>query len=80
VRYLPALPVTSSSTVEEIAQACWDALEPGLRAYPDLWLWSYKHWRYKPVGAAGERYPFYANTHEEFQDLIVKQGFFSEKI
>ena len=73
VRYLPALPVRDSSTVEEIAQACWDALEPGLRAHPELWLWSYKHWRYKPEGSDGTEYPFYANTHEEFQRLIAEK-------
>jgi len=71
VRYLPELPVTPSSTPQEIAQACWDALEPGLHAHPELWLWSYKHWRYRPSGADGDAYPFYANEHEEFQRLIA---------
>jgi Kdo2-lipid IVA lauroyltransferase/acyltransferase len=75
VRYLPELSVTPASTVEEIAQACWDALEPSLHEHPELWLWSYKHWRYRPEGSAGEGYPFYANTHEEYQELLAKQGF-----
>lgn len=78
VRYLPALPVTPESTVEELAQACWDALEAGLREHPELWLWSYKHWRYRPAdskGKAHEGYPFYANTNEEYQELLAAQGF-----
>ena len=70
VRYLPELTVTSQSTVEEITQACWDALEPSLHDHPELWLWSYKHWRYRPEGSLGNGYPFYANTNEEFQRLI----------
>jgi lauroyl/myristoyl acyltransferase len=70
VRYLPELPVNPSSTVDEIAQECRDALEPGLRAHPELWLWSYKHWRYRPEGSAGEGYPFYANTDAGFQKLL----------
>jgi lauroyl/myristoyl acyltransferase len=78
VRYLPALPITDVSTVGEIAQACWNALEPGLRAHPELWLWSYKHWRYKPTGAAGEGYPFYANTNEEFEKLLAAPGVVAE--
>jgi lauroyl/myristoyl acyltransferase len=75
VRYLPELKVTAASTVEEIAQACWDALEPGLHTHPELWLWSYKHWRYKPEGEAGNGYPFYANTLDSYQELLAKQGF-----
>jgi lauroyl/myristoyl acyltransferase len=70
VHYLPELTVTSQSTVEEITQACWDALEPSLHDHPELWLWSYKHWRYRPEGSLGNGYPFYANTNEEFQRLI----------
>ncbi len=73
VRYLTALNVTSESTIEQIAQACWDALEPDLYKHPELWLWSYKHWRYRPEGAAGEGYPFYANTHEEYQELLAER-------
>ena len=71
VRYLPELPVSKESTTAEITQACWDALEPGLRAHPELWLWSYKHWRYRPEGKEGEAYPFYANLNGEFQELLA---------
>ena len=74
VRYLPELPVTSETTPEQIAQACWDALEPGLHAHPELWLWSYKHWRYRPKEDAGKAYPFYAGEYGPFQELIEKRG------
>lgn len=74
VRYLPALPVTPESSVETLAQSCWDALEPGLHLHPELWLWSYKHWRYRPEGAEGKGYPFYANRNEEYQKLLFGAG------
>lgn len=74
VRYLPQLNLGPESSVGEIAQACWDALEPGLHAHPELWLWSYKHWRYKPKGPAGEGYPFYAGEYEPYEELIEKMG------
>jgi Kdo2-lipid IVA lauroyltransferase/acyltransferase len=75
VRYLPEIAVSPEATTEEIAQACWDALEPHLVEYPELWLWSYKHWRYKPEGAKGEGYPFYASRDSAYQQLLQKQGF-----
>lgn len=75
LRYLPEIPITETTTPAEIAQACWDALEPGLREHPELWLWSYKHWRYRPEGTQGEEYPFYASCHEGYQELLRAQGF-----
>ena len=79
VRYLPELPITPASSVEEIAQACWDALEPGLHDHPELWLWSYKHWRYRPEGPQGEGYPFYASPLPSYQELLVASGLASAK-
>ncbi len=77
VRYLPELPVPPGSGVEEIAQACWNALEPGLQAHPELWLWSYKHWRYRPQGVPAESYPFYASADDDYQELLRTSGFVS---
>lgn len=74
VRYLPELPVTPETTTEQIAQACWDALEPHLYEHPELWLWSYKHWRYRPEEAESEGYPFYASTNSAYQQLLVSAG------
>ncbi len=70
VRYLPELSIPAGSNPGEIAQACWDALEPGLHKHPELWLWSYKHWRYRPGGVQGKGYPFYAGEYGPFQELI----------
>ena len=74
LRYLPEIPITETTTPAQIAQACWDALEPGLHAQPELWLWSYKHWRYRPEGPQGEGYPFYASTNPAYQELLIASG------
>ena len=80
VRYLSELLITPESTAEELAQACWDALESHLHLYPELWLWSYKHWRYKPSGTAGDGYPFYAGEYEPYQKLLETQAVVPKKI
>jgi lauroyl/myristoyl acyltransferase len=53
----------------ELAQKCWNVLEPGLREFPECWLWAYKHWRHKP-SANAERYPFYASNNPRFDALL----------
>ena len=72
-RYLPALSVNEKSTVESVAQACWNALEPSLWRHPEMWLWSYKHWRYRPSFEETESYPFYAHHLESFDTLVKTQ-------
>lgn len=60
---------------EEVAQRCWDVLEPSLREQPECWLWPYKHWRFKPADDASGRYPFYANVAKRFDKLLAgKRG------
>ena len=61
------------ATVEEITQRCWDALEPFVLQQPEYWLWSYKHWRFKPSSGDTARYPSYANPAKRFDKLIAKQ-------
>ncbi|MCX7868982.1 MAG: lysophospholipid acyltransferase family protein [Terrimicrobiaceae bacterium] len=56
----------------EIAQKTWDVLEPAIRAHPECWLWSYKHWRFRPEGA-DSRYPFYSNRAARFDTLWRSQ-------
>lgn len=62
------------ATPTEIAQRCWDALEPSLREQPECWLWPYKHWRFRPEGDASGRYPFYANVAKRFDKLLRKNA------
>lgn len=63
----PKLHLKPGATHQEIAQACWDAFEAVLRKNPAPWLWMYKHWRYKPSGAAN--YPFYAQESWAFDQI-----------
>ncbi len=55
-----------------ITQACWDFFEPVIRAQPELWLWNYKHWRYRPSDAAPEDYPFYARWSERLDEVMTE--------
>lgn len=60
---------TAGRSAQEIAQACWDAFEPVIRAQPSGWMWMYKHWRYLPADAPRDAYPDYANRSKKFDRL-----------
>ncbi|MEQ1851437.1 MAG: lysophospholipid acyltransferase family protein [Chthoniobacteraceae bacterium] len=62
------LEIPADATLTTIAQLCWDSYEPLIRANPGLWLWSYKHFRYRPAGSQ-TAYPFYANEWHAFDEL-----------
>ena len=60
--------IPETATTREFAQQCWDYFEPRLRENPGLWMWPYKHFRYKPRNA-DRPYPFYANESGAFEKL-----------
>ncbi len=66
----PPLVFAPDTGLAEMTQACWDFFEPFIRARPDLWLWNYKHWRYKPRDA-GREYPFYAHVSKKFERILA---------
>ena len=68
--YHKPLSYSKDATPEEVAQLCWDTLEPYVREHPEYWLWSYKHWRFKPSDRSDERYPFYANAAKRFDKKL----------
>ncbi len=70
---LQPLEIPADATPATVAQLCWDSYEPIIRARPELWLWAYKHFRYKPHGIAVP-YPFYANEWEAFDKLRAESG------
>lgn len=74
IRFLSPITITSESSVASITQACWDALESQIQRHPELWLWSYKHWRYRPSQGESDYYPFYANCYDRFDKLLEEQG------
>lgn len=72
--YHPPLEAPPDAQPAEIVQKCWDALEPSIREHPECWLWSYKHWRFRPSGDTSGRYPFYANPAKRFDKLLKKHA------
>jgi KDO2-lipid IV(A) lauroyltransferase len=66
----PLIANTSGMTLQQMAQACWDSVEPYVRKNPAPWLWMYKHWRYKPTHA-DRPYPFYAQSWRRFDNLLA---------
>ena len=70
--HLQPLELPADASDQQVAQACWDRLEPYIHQHPELWLWVYKHWRYRPRDADPERYPFYANQSASFERLLAE--------
>jgi lauroyl/myristoyl acyltransferase len=70
---LPAVESPAHATAQEIAQRCWEVFEPHLCAHPELYLWAYKHFRYRPKDA-GRDYPFYAHESGAFEKLLRATG------
>jgi len=68
--YQPPLTPPPEATHQQIAQACWDVMEPVIAKNPELWLWSYKQWRYKPSTAPEGQYPSYANASKRFDEIL----------
>lgn len=73
VRVNPAVEWPEGATLQEISQKCWDFFEPHIRARPEIWLWPYKHFRYKPRGTQ-KAYPHYSNESSKFEKLMRAQG------
>jgi len=65
----PPLDIQEGATGQEIAQMAWNFLEKVIREKPELWMWVYKHWRFKPKGAT-HRYPYYAHESGKFEKLV----------
>ncbi len=65
----PAIEWPAGASIQEISQRCWDALSPIVRARPESYLWPYKHFRYRPKGAA-RQYPDYSNESGKFDKLL----------
>ncbi len=71
--YASVIEMPTGLTAREIAQRCWDHFEPWLRRDPGLWMWPYKHFRFRPRGVE-KAYPFYANDSGAFEKLRKKEG------
>ena len=67
----PPLVFPSGASHQEIAQGCWDFFERFVRERPELWLWNYRHWRYRPREADRE-YPAYSAESGKFERVLVR--------
>jgi len=65
----PPLEIPEGSSGQQIAQIAWNFLEKLIREEPELWMWVYKHWRFRPKGAT-RPYPFYAHESGKFEKLV----------
>jgi KDO2-lipid IV(A) lauroyltransferase len=70
----PRLEFPAGASLQDMAQACWNQLEPVVRKNPAPWLWMYKHWRYRPAAAPERAYPFYANVSPEFERRLEESA------
>lgn len=58
---------------DQLVQRVWQVFEAEIRRRPELWMWMYKHWRYRPTDdPAG--YPAYANRSGAFTRLLQRSG------
>lgn len=62
----------AGATIQQITQGCWDFFEARVREQPELWLWNYRHWRYRPRNAARE-YPAYSAESGKFERALAGQ-------
>jgi len=73
------LDIPADATLSTVAQLCWDCYEPIIRAQPGLWLWPYKHFRYKPRDTTVP-FPFYANEWDAFDKLRAESAQASKRV
>ena len=67
----PPLRFSPGADRQRMAQECWNFYEPIIRAQPELWLWNYRHWRYRPKSAPAEAYPSYAHVSGKFDRALA---------
>lgn len=71
VVFHPPVEIPAGADRDQIAQCVWNGFEAMIRRRPSLWLWHYKHFRYRP-SAGGVEHPAYANVDPAFDELIAR--------
>lgn len=68
-RVMAQAPIETEEGGERLlCQKTWEVFESFIMERPELWLWPYKHFRYRPREAA-RRYPFYSSPNLVFEAL-----------
>jgi len=70
----PRLEVPSNASPQKITQCCWDVLEKLICERPELWLWNYKQWRFRPADADPDRYPSYSHVTPRFDRMLPQDA------
>jgi len=70
VQIFEAIKPGPEDDTQQLTQRVWDSFEKAIRAYPEGWLWMYKHWRYLPGTERDPAYPDYANRYEPFRKMV----------
>ena len=76
------LKLPEGSTPQEVTQLAWNFFEQRIRQKPELWMWMYKHWRFRPKGET-RPYPFYSHESGKFETLartLAGEAAFSKKL
>ncbi len=73
LRFFEPIPIEKGTTIPVATQQLWDFFEPHVRETPHLWMWAYKHWRYRPSETT-RAYPYYANVSRAFDKLLAQSG------
>ncbi len=72
--YHGRLSLPEEASGREISQACWDCAESVIKKHPELWLWNYKHWRFRPSWDDPKKYPSYSNPSKRFDAVLRDAG------
>jgi lauroyl/myristoyl acyltransferase len=70
VQIFEAIRPSPEDDTQVLTQRVWDHFEKAIRAYPEGWLWMYKHWRYLPSKERDPAYPAYANPYVGFRMMV----------
>jgi lauroyl/myristoyl acyltransferase len=62
---------SDSGNERHLVQRTWEVFEAAIRERPEMWLWAYKHFKYRPLSAR-RTYPFYAGHTPDF-DLMGQE-------
>lgn len=71
IRALAPIVIPEDGSINEAIQRGWDLLEETVTARPELYLWAYRHFRYRPSDAS-RTYPSYARTLPAFDALKME--------
>jgi lauroyl/myristoyl acyltransferase len=71
IKAMPPIDIPDDMSINEAVQCGWDLLERTVTSRPDLYLWAYRHFRYRPSDA-NRVYPKYARPSPALDALKLE--------